>query len=76
MQTFNRIREIIREIGGMSEQEIRGESRLEQLHLDSLDMAEMIMNVEEEFDVLVEDESKLRTVNDLVSLVHAQQAAM
>lgn len=76
MQTFNRIREIIREVAGMSEQEIRGESRLEQLHLDSLDMAEVIMDVEEEFDVLVEDENEIRTVNDLVSLVHAQQAAM
>ncbi|MBR0026823.1 MAG: acyl carrier protein [Clostridia bacterium] len=76
MQVYNRIREIIREVAGLSEQEIRNESRLEQLHLDSLDMAEVIMDVEEEFDVLVEDENEIHTVNDLVMLVNAQLAAI
>ena len=76
MQVYNRIREIIREVAGLSEQEIRNESRLEQLHLDSLDMAEVIMDVEEEFDVLVEDEAEIHTVNDLVMLVNAQLAAI
>ena len=76
MQVYNRIREIIREVAGLSEQEIRNESRLEQLYLDSLDMAEVIMDVEEEFDVLVEDEAEIHTVNDLVMLVNAQLAAI
>lgn len=76
MQVYNRIREIIREVADVSEQEIRNESRLEQLHLDSLDMAEVIMDVEEEFDVLVEDEAEIHTVNDLVMLVNAQLAAI
>ena len=76
MQTFNRIREIIREVAGLSEQEIRSESHLDHLHIDSLDMAEIIMDVEEEFDVLVEDEAEIRTVNDLVMLVNAQLAAV
>ena len=76
MHTFDRIRDIILDVSGTSEKEIKAESSLVQLNLDTLDVAEFIMDVEEEFDILVEDESEICTVNDLVTLVNAQRATV
>ena len=76
MHTFDRIRDIILDVSGTSEKEIKAESSLVQLNLDTLDVAEVIMDVEEEFDILVEDESEICTVNDLVTLVNAQRATV
>ena len=76
MHTFDRIRDIILDVSGTSEKEIKAESSLVQLNLDTLDVAEVIMDVEEEFDILVEDESEICTVNDLLTLVNAQRATV
>ncbi len=44
----------------------------EDLELDSLDLVELIMELEEEFDITIEDEdaSKFTTVNDALSHIN------
>lgn len=72
METFERIKQIIHEQAGIPEQIITRDSNAMQLNVDSLDMAEIIMAVEEEFDVLLEDEKSILTVNDMVVCVETQ----
>ena len=39
--------------------------------IDSLDLTEIILEVEDEFDLIVEDEESIHTLNDLISCVDA-----
>ncbi len=52
-----------------------GASILDDLGADSLDIVELVMALEEEFDVTVEDDEvqKLKTVNDVVQFIEKQQ---
>ena len=54
---------------GVPEEQITPESTADQLHLDSLDMTELVLSVEEEFDVLIEDDTSISTVGDLLQQV-------
>lgn len=72
MDTLNAIREIIHDVSGVPLESIELVSTAEELRLDSLDITEVVLNVEELLDVLVEDESTIRTVADLVECVNSQ----
>lgn len=67
-----KVRGIIADQLGVSEDEIKPESKfIEDLGADSLDIVELIMAMEEEFDTEIPDEEaeKIRTVNDVISYV-------
>jgi acyl carrier protein len=69
MTIEDKVKEIIFEQLGTPCKDIRGESSfIDDLGADSLDMAEMIMTIEEEFDVVIDDMDAegLRTVSDLI----------
>lgn len=69
---FERVREVLADQLGLEENEIKPESKLkEDLGADSLDMVELIMAMEEEFDVEIPDEEaqNIRTVADAVNYV-------
>lgn len=69
---FERVREVLADQLGLEENEIKPESRLkDDLGADSLDMVELIMAMEEEFDVEIPDEEaqSIRTVEDAVNYV-------
>lgn len=66
MEEFARLREMVHEITGVPEELITPESTADQLHLDSLDMTELVMSVEEEFDVLIEDDTAIHSMGDLI----------
>ncbi|MBL93248.1 MAG: acyl carrier protein [Myxococcales bacterium] len=71
-----RVRSIIADQLGVSEEEIRPESNfIEDLGADSLDIVELIMAMEEEFETEIPDEEaeNIRTVGDAVSYVSAHQ---
>lgn len=56
---------------------IKEETRLkEDLNVDSLDVVELVMRLEETFDVSVSDEAaaKLSTVKDIVTYIESQKA--
>ena len=55
--------------------EIKSETEFSTLGIDSLDVMELLMNLEEEFDTEIEmGENKVNTVADLVKLIEAKVA--
>ncbi|HHY36987.1 MAG TPA: acyl carrier protein [Firmicutes bacterium] len=74
MDYFARVREIIAEQLGIDEDEIKLESSfIDDLGADSLDLVELIMALEEEFDLEIPDEEaeKIVTVGDAVEYLKA-----
>ena len=70
-----RVREIIAEQLGISEDEIQPESSfMEDLGADSLDVVELVMALEEEFELEIpdEDSEKLKTVGNLVQYLEVR----
>ncbi|MBI3246972.1 MAG: acyl carrier protein [Deltaproteobacteria bacterium] len=67
-----RVKEIICEQLGVSEEEvIPGASFIEDLGADSLDLVELVMALEEEYEVEISDEEaeKIRTVQDVLNYI-------
>jgi acyl carrier protein len=72
MSVENRIKSIIADQLGVAEEQIKPESKfIEDLGADSLDLVELIMAMEEEFQTEIPDEEaeKIRTVADAISYV-------
>lgn len=72
MTEFERVKEIIVEQLGVDENEVTMEaSFVEDLGADSLDIVELIMAFEEEFDIQIPDEDaeKIRTVGEAVEYI-------
>lgn len=70
-----RIREIIAEQLGISEEEIPSEASFqEDLGCDSLDLLEVVMALEEEFEIEIPDDEaeKLETVQKLVQYLESR----
>lgn len=71
---FEKIREIIIDQLNVDASEITMETHLmKDLEADSLDAVEIIMGIEDEFDIEIPDEEaeKFQTVSDLVNYVEA-----
>lgn len=71
---FDKIKAIVVEQLGVDESEVTMEaSFIDDLGADSLDLVELIMALEEEFDIEIPDEEaeKLKTVGDAVSYAKA-----
>ena len=73
---FEKVKEIVVEQLGVEEDEVTMESSfIDDLGADSLDIVELIMALEEEFDIEVPDEEaeKITTVVDVVEYIKSQQ---
>lgn len=71
---FEKIREIIAEQTGKDVEEITLETNVkEDLDADSLDLFQIINDLEDEFDVSVEDPESIVTVQDAVDFVEKNQ---
>lgn len=66
---FEKIREIIVEQLGVEESEITMETSFEELGVDSLDLFQIIIEIEEAFDIQVEEAENIKTVEDAVKYV-------
>ena len=69
---FDKLKEIIADKLGVNEDEITMESTfIDDLGADSLDIVELIMSLEEEFDVEIPDEEveHIKTVGDIVKYI-------
>ena len=66
---FERIKDIISEQFDIAAEKISMESTLEELDIDSIDAMDLIMDMEEEFDLEVPDEvlEAMKTVGDVIS---------
>mgnify|MGYP002903162560 FL=1 len=73
---YDRIRTYLSQQLDIPAEEIRRDTTFESLHLDSLDMMEMIMDMEEELgvDFEMEGEMKLETVGDLADFIEDKLA--
>ena len=73
--TFEKIQAIIVDQLGKEEEEVQLTTRLkDELDADSLDLFQIINDIEDEFDVKIYTEEGLETVQDLVNYVDAQLA--
>ncbi|MDD3365382.1 MAG: acyl carrier protein [Syntrophomonas sp.] len=77
MSVFEAVKKIIVEVKDISGDEIQLESRFEEdLEADSLDVVEMIMLIEEEYEFEIPEEiaEKLKTVKDVVDYIEKHLA--
>ena len=71
---FEKIREIIAEQTGKDESEITLETNVkEDLDADSLDLFQIINDIEDEFDVSVENPEEIVTVKDAVDFIESHK---
>ena len=74
---FEKIRDLIVEEVGVDADQVTMEASFKNdLNIDSLDLFEMVMALEEEFDVEIpsEDLEKMDTVVDIVAYIESKQA--
>lgn len=73
MTTFEKIQEIIVDQLDKEEEEIKRDTNFrEELEADSLDLFQIINDIEDKFDIKIESEEGLTTVGDIVDLVENQ----
>lgn len=73
---LEKVKEVIVEQLGVEEEEVKLEtSFIDDLGADSLDIVELIMTLEEEFDIQIPDEEaeKISTVGDVVEYIKNNQ---
>lgn len=70
--TFEKVAQAIAQYKDLDVAEIKLETSFEELGLDSLDMVELIMELEESLDIQLEMDESLKTVGDVVSAIEAQ----
>ena len=78
MATFERVKKVVVEQLDVSEDEVTPQAQfIEDLGADSLDVVELIMGLEEEFDVEIPDEEaeKIHTVQDAVNYIDSKSGA-
>ena len=71
-----KVKEIVCEQLGVSEEEVsQNASFIEDLGADSLDIVELVMALEEEYDLEISDEEaeKIRTVGDVVAYIESHK---
>ena len=69
MAVIEKVQEIIVEELGKETDEVKLETTFDELDADSLDVFQVISEIEDEFDIQIETEEGLNTVGDLVAYV-------
>ena len=72
MNVFQKITEVIAEHTGGDASEITEATTFEDLGVDSLDIVEMVMKLEEELEVTLEIEEKFETVGALAKFIESK----
>ena len=69
MAVFEKVQEIIVEKLGKEAEEVKLETTFDELDADSLDVFQVVSEIEDAFDIQIETEEGLNTVGDLVAYV-------
>ena len=69
MAVFEKVQEIIVEELGKEPEEVKMDTTFEDLDADSLDVFQVISEIEDAFDIQIESDDGLKTVGDLVAYV-------
>ena len=73
---FEGIKEIVVDQLGVNDEDVKLETNfVEDLDADSLDLFQVIMEIEDAFNVKVEDVENIKTVADAVSFIESATAA-
>jgi len=67
--TFEKVSKVLADNRGISQSEITPDTTLEDLGLDSLDTFEIVMTLEEEFNITIDTNDPIKKVSDLVDLI-------
>ena len=62
------IKQIIKKQIDIDTSNITMDTTFEHLQIDSLDMAEIVMDIEDHFDVIIDSNQNLKSIGDLVKL--------
>lgn len=71
---FEKIKKVVCEQLGVSEDEVKLETTFEDLGADSLDLFQVVIELEEEFNIQLEDAENMKSIQDAVSYVESQIA--
>ena len=75
-ETVEKIKEIVVDQLGVNDEDVKLETNfVEDLDADSLDLFQVIMEIEDAFNVKVEDVENIKTVADAVSFIESATAA-
>ncbi len=66
---FDKVAQILADYKSIDVSEVKPESTFADLKLDSLDVADLAMNLEDEFDVTIDLSPEVKTVGDLVKCI-------
>lgn len=66
---FEKVKKLITDLKGEDDGTITADTVLTEMNLDSLDIAELIMNIEDEFGISVDNREALKTVGDVVNFI-------
>lgn len=74
MSDYEKICGIVSEVIGVPAEAVASDPQSFEARIGSLDLTEIILEIEEEFDLIVEDEENIRTISDILQRVEAQIA--
>lgn len=74
MNTFDKVAELLADHKGLNKDDIQMESSFADLQVDSLDVAELVMAFEDEFQISIELDSEVKTVGDMVARIDEAKA--
>ena len=69
MTTLEQVKKILKENNGVDTSAVAESTTFEQIKLDSLDVVDLIMVLEEKFNISIEQNQSLKTVGDLVGFI-------
>ncbi len=72
---FEKVKEILMKELNLSGEEVTMEASFEALGIDSLDLVELVMQLEEEFDINMEETEGMKTVEDVVRYIETVKEA-
>ncbi|WP_312712317.1 acyl carrier protein [Proteiniclasticum ruminis] len=72
---FEKVKEILMKELNLSGEEVTMEASFEALGIDSLDLVELVMQLEEEFDINMEEIEGMKTVEDVVRYIETAKEA-
>jgi len=70
---LEKITEILRDYKGDPDLSVTEASTFAEMEFDSLDTVELVMNLEEEFNVTIEMNENIQSVGDLMKVIEAAQ---
>ncbi len=69
MTIFEKVQEVLVTELSLDQEEVTMEKSFTDLGIDSLDLVELVMQLEEEFDITIEESESLQTVGDVVNYI-------